>query len=81
MAPSFKDEIDRQGRADIMIVGGGVVPLQDYDAVRKAGAEAIFPPGTVIARGRRGIGAQAQPPARPQPGRGGVNEPTFSLKL
>jgi len=25
------------------------VPPQDYDAVRHAGAEAIFPPGTVIA--------------------------------
>jgi methylmalonyl-CoA mutase len=32
-----------------MIVVGGVVPPQDYDALRKAGAEAIFPPGTVIA--------------------------------
>ena len=27
---------------------GGVVPPQDYDALYKAGAEAIFPPGTVI---------------------------------
>jgi methylmalonyl-CoA mutase len=26
-----------------------VVPPQDYDALKKAGAEAIFPPGTVIA--------------------------------
>ena len=32
-----------------MIVVGGVIPPQDYDALRKAGAEAIFPPGTVIA--------------------------------
>ena len=32
-----------------MIVVGGVVPPQDYDAVYKAGASAIFPPGTVIA--------------------------------
>jgi methylmalonyl-CoA mutase len=32
-----------------MIVVGGVVPSQDYDALQKAGAEAIFPPGTVIA--------------------------------
>jgi methylmalonyl-CoA mutase len=30
-------------------VVGGVVPQQDYDALLKAGAEAIFPPGTVIA--------------------------------
>jgi methylmalonyl-CoA mutase len=32
-----------------MIVVGGVVPPQDHDALYKAGAEAIFPPGTVIA--------------------------------
>jgi methylmalonyl-CoA mutase len=33
-----------------MIVVGGVVPPQDYEALTKAGAEAIFPPGTVIAK-------------------------------
>jgi methylmalonyl-CoA mutase len=49
LVPELKTELDRQGRSDIMIVVGGVVPPQDYDAVRKAGAEAIFPPGTVIA--------------------------------
>jgi methylmalonyl-CoA mutase len=32
-----------------MIAVGGVVPAQDYDALHRAGAEAIFPPGTVIA--------------------------------
>jgi methylmalonyl-CoA mutase len=31
-----------------MIVVGGVVPPQDYDALYEAGAVAIFPPGTVI---------------------------------
>jgi methylmalonyl-CoA mutase len=31
-----------------MIVIGGVVPPQDYEALREAGAEAVFPPGTVI---------------------------------
>ena len=32
-----------------MIVAGGVIPPQDYDAlVKAAGAAAIFPPGTVI---------------------------------
>jgi methylmalonyl-CoA mutase len=32
-----------------MIVIGGVVPPQDYEELKRAGAEAIFPPGTVIA--------------------------------
>jgi methylmalonyl-CoA mutase len=49
LVPELKAELDKQGRSDIMIVVGGVVPSQDYEAVRKAGAEAIFPPGTVIA--------------------------------
>jgi methylmalonyl-CoA mutase len=33
-----------------MIVVGGVIPPQDYGALREAGAAAIFPPGTVIAQ-------------------------------
>ena len=49
LVPELKAELEKQGRPDIMIVVGGVVPPQDYKAVTKAGAEAIFPPGTVIA--------------------------------
>jgi methylmalonyl-CoA mutase len=49
LVPELKAELAKQGRPDIMIVVGGVVPPQDYDALKKAGAEAIFPPGTVIA--------------------------------
>ncbi|ABA05492.1 heterodimeric methylmalonyl-CoA mutase large subunit precursor [Nitrobacter winogradskyi Nb-255] len=47
--PELKAALTRHGRDDIMIIVGGVVPPQDYDALYKAGAEAIFPPGTVIA--------------------------------
>src|ERR1700743_3029315 len=46
--PELKAALKKQGREDIMIIVGGVVPPQDYDALYKAGAEAIFPPGTVI---------------------------------
>ena len=49
LVPELKAELAKQGREDIMIVVGGVVPPQDYDALMKAGCEAIFPPGTVIA--------------------------------
>jgi methylmalonyl-CoA mutase len=49
LVPELKAELGKQGRGDIMIVVGGVVPPQDYEALKKAGAEAIFPPGTVIA--------------------------------
>jgi methylmalonyl-CoA mutase len=49
LVPELKAELEKQGRPDIMIVVGGVVPPQDYDVLYAAGAEAIFPPGTVIA--------------------------------
>jgi methylmalonyl-CoA mutase len=49
LVPELKAELEKQGRGDIMIVVGGVVPPQDYEPLRRAGAEAIFPPGTVIA--------------------------------
>ena len=47
--PELKAALKKQGREDIMIIVGGVVPPQDYEALYAAGAEAIFPPGTVIA--------------------------------
>ena len=50
LVPALKAALAKEGRDDIMVVVGGVVPPQDYDALKKAGAEAIFPPGTVIAK-------------------------------
>ena len=47
--PELKAALKKQGREDIMIIIGGVVPPQDYEALIASGAEAIFPPGTVIA--------------------------------
>jgi methylmalonyl-CoA mutase len=49
LVPELKDALVKEGRPDIMIVVGGVVPPQDYTELERAGAEAIFPPGTVIA--------------------------------
>ncbi len=48
LVPALKDELTKLGRPDILIVVGGVIPPQDYEALREAGAAAIFPPGTVI---------------------------------
>jgi len=48
LVPELKAELKKQGREDILIVVGGVIPPQDYDALYTSGAEAIFPPGTVI---------------------------------
>ncbi len=49
LVPELRSELAAQGRPDIMIVVGGVIPPQDFDALRAAGAAAIYPPGTVIA--------------------------------
>jgi methylmalonyl-CoA mutase len=49
LVPELKTALVKEGRSDIMIVIGGVAPPQDYEELRRAGAEAIFPPGTVIA--------------------------------
>jgi methylmalonyl-CoA mutase len=49
LVPELRDELAALGRPDILIVVGGVIPPQDFDELRAAGAAAIFPPGTVIA--------------------------------
>ena len=48
LIPELKEALARLSREDIMIVAGGVIPPDDFDAVLAAGATAIFPPGTVI---------------------------------
>ena len=48
LVPALREALAKEGRPDIMIVVGGVVPPQDYQALYDAGAAAIFPPGTVV---------------------------------
>ena len=48
LTPQLRDALKNAGRDDIMMVVGGVIPKQDFDALYEAGASAIFPPGTNI---------------------------------
>ncbi|MFD1987721.1 methylmalonyl-CoA mutase [Mesorhizobium newzealandense] len=48
LIPELRDALKKLGHGDMLIVAGGVIPPQDYDAVLQAGAAEIFPPGTVI---------------------------------
>jgi len=48
LVPALRQALADLGRPDIVVVVGGVIPPQDYDELRSAGAAAIFPPGTVI---------------------------------
>jgi methylmalonyl-CoA mutase len=55
LVPALRRELAELGREDIMVVVGGVIPPQDYDELRAAGAAAIFGPGTVIADAAIGL--------------------------
>ncbi len=48
LIPELRSELVKLGRGDMMIVVGGVIPPEDYDALYNAGAAAVFGPGTVI---------------------------------
>ena len=48
LLPHLVEELKRLGRPDILVVCGGVVPHQDYEMLRAAGAAAIFGPGTKL---------------------------------
>ena len=48
LVPQLKEALVELGRGDILIVVGGVIPPQDYQALKDAGAAHIFGPGTII---------------------------------
>jgi methylmalonyl-CoA mutase len=49
LVPALRAALAALGRPDILVVVGGVIPPDDYPALREAGAADIFGPGTVIA--------------------------------
>jgi len=49
LVPALIEELSKAGRPEVLVVVGGVVPPQDYQALYDAGAVAIFGPGTVVA--------------------------------
>ena len=48
LVPQVIEELKKYGREDIMVVVGGVIPVQDYQFLFDAGAVAVFGPGTKI---------------------------------
>jgi methylmalonyl-CoA mutase len=48
LVPQLIEELKRQGREDIMVIAGGVIPAQDYQFLFDAGVSGVFGPGTVI---------------------------------
>ena len=51
LVPDLTAALEKEGRGDIMIVVGGVIPPADYPALFEAGAKAVFGPGTNIPGG------------------------------
>ncbi len=49
LVPQVIDELQKQGREDIMVIAGGVIPQNDYQYLFDAGVVGVFGPGTVIA--------------------------------
>jgi methylmalonyl-CoA mutase C-terminal domain/methylmalonyl-CoA mutase N-terminal domain len=48
LVPAVIEELKKLGREDIIVTAGGVIPMQDYDYLYKAGVAAIFGPGTNV---------------------------------
>jgi methylmalonyl-CoA mutase len=48
LVPALVEALKQAGRGDIKVVAGGVIPAPDYEALRAAGVQAIFGPGTNV---------------------------------
>jgi len=55
LVPQLRQALDALGREEIVVVVGGVIPPADFDELRAAGADAIYPPGTVIGEAASGL--------------------------
>ncbi len=49
LVPKVIEELEKQGRPDILVIAGGVIPQNDYQFLFDAGVVGVFGPGTVIA--------------------------------
>ena len=50
LVPQVMDELKALGRDDIMVIAGGVIPVQDYDYLYNKGVMGVFGPGTKISK-------------------------------
>jgi methylmalonyl-CoA mutase C-terminal domain/subunit len=44
--PRVVELLQQKGLSDVLVVGGGIIPLEDVDFLKKAGVAEIFGPGT-----------------------------------
>ncbi|MDA0740400.1 MAG: methylmalonyl-CoA mutase [Bacteroidetes bacterium] len=55
LVPAVLAELKALGRADILVIVGGVIPAQDYEFLYDQGVAGIFGPGTKIAQAATAI--------------------------
>jgi methylmalonyl-CoA mutase len=48
LIPELIRQLKEQGRGDIKVIAGGVIPPQDYDYLRDAGVQGIYGPGSNV---------------------------------
>ena len=44
--PKVAELMKQKGLGDVLLVGGGIIPMEDYDFLKKPGVSAVFGPGT-----------------------------------
>ena len=44
--PKIRDELTSRGKGDVLLVGGGIIPHDDIDALEADGFAKLFGPGT-----------------------------------
>ncbi len=47
--PRVRKLLDAQGRPDILLTGGGIIPAEDIESLAKQGVGRLFGPGTPLA--------------------------------
>jgi methylmalonyl-CoA mutase len=55
LVPEVINALEQHGRDDILVIVGGVIPHQDYNALYEHGVAGIFGPGTSIAEAAQQI--------------------------
>jgi methylmalonyl-CoA mutase len=53
LVPALMTSLNKIGKSHIMVVVGGIIPPDDFEALYRAGVTAIFPPGTPITESAR----------------------------
>jgi methylmalonyl-CoA mutase len=55
LVPELVKALERLGASDVVVTAGGVIPEQDYDALKRAGVAEVFGPGTKVPAAARRV--------------------------